>query len=166
MRIAFGGLILSVLLILISVLGITKHGPAEPAQTDKAETAAPESVSMHYDVIEWKDDPKIGKVQPGYYKRVGIAKGDMTYEEMLELNEAAGRGCLIINDDGTAVFELDGEKTEYVYDEFNLYLAEDTARTDGFRYTFIGGRLLVDDGSTITQYLKLSDEEAESYSED
>ena len=163
MRVVFGGLILSVLLILISVLGITKHGPA---LTDKAELEAPESVSMHYDVIEWKDDPKIGKVQPGYYKRVGIAKGDMTYEEMLELNEAAGRGCLIINDDGTAVFELDGEKTEYVYDEFNLYLAEDTARTDGFRYTFIGGRLLVDDGSTITQYLKMSDEEMESYSED
>ena len=160
MRIAFGGLILSVLLILISVLGIAKSSPAGPAQTE------PESVSMHYDVIEWKDDPKIGKVQPGYYKRVGIAKGDMTYEEMLELNEAAGRGCLIINDDGTAVFELDGEKTEYVYDEFNLYLAEDTARTDGFRYTFIGGRLLVDDGSTITQYLKMSDEEMESYSED
>ena len=53
--------------------------------------------SQLIDVIEWKDDPKIGKVQPGYYKRVGIAKGDMTYEEMLELNERTISSYLGLN---------------------------------------------------------------------
>ena len=110
--------------------------------------------------IDWKNDPNVGKVQLGYYRRVGVVKDGETYEEMLELLETADRGYLTINDDGTAVFELDGEKTEYVYDEYNFYLTEDTKRTNGYRYTFIGGRLLIDDGSTITQYVKLSDDEA------
>jgi len=106
------------------------------------------------DMIDWADDPTIGIVQPGNYQRIGIVKKDETYEEMLELNKIAEKGLLIVNDDGTATFELDGEKTEYVYDKFCLYLAEDTERANGIPYVYIGGRLVVNDGSTVTQYLK------------
>ena len=134
-------------------------------KTVKTETVTDNSAAIDLDAIDWKNDPRIGKVQPGYYKRVGISKDGETYEEMLESRETAGRGFLIINDDGTAVFDLDGEKTEYVYDEFKLYLTEDTEKTSGASYVFIGGRLIVDDGTTITQYLKLSDEEVEAYSQ-
>ncbi|MBR5419841.1 MAG: hypothetical protein IK115_01690 [Lachnospiraceae bacterium] len=111
--------------------------------------------------IEWKDDPTIGKMQAGYYKRISIVKKDETYEEMLKLRDVENKGYLIVYDDGTASFELDGEKTEYFYDEYNLYSDEDTEKTNGIPYVYIGGRLLVDDGETITQYLKLSDEELE-----
>ena len=131
--------------------------------TDKTETASEDQNHTGYEVIDWRDDPDIGIVQAGYYKRTGIVKDGETYDEMLELREIENRGCLIINDDGTAVFELDGEKTEYVYDEYNLYLSEDTERTNGASYVFIGGRLVVDDGTTVTQYLKLSDEEVDAY---
>ena len=134
-------------------------------ETETTETVTDNSAAIDLDEIDWKNDPRIGKVQPGYYKRVGISKDGETYEEMLEFRETAGRGFLIINDDGTAVFDLDGEKTEYVYDEFKLYLTEDTEKTSGASYVFIGGRLIVDDGTTITQYLKLSDEEVEAYSD-
>ncbi|MBP5607373.1 MAG: hypothetical protein J6X66_03780 [Lachnospiraceae bacterium] len=134
--------------------------------TDITETATSDHVSIDYDVIDWRNDPDIGIVQAGYYKRVGIVKDGETYEEMLKLREIESRGCLIISDDGTAVFELDGEKTEYVYDEYKLYFAEDTARTNGASYVFIGGRLIVDDGTTVTQYLKLSDNEIEQMEND
>ena len=110
--------------------------------------------------IDWRNDPNIGKVPPGYYKRIGIVKDGETYEEMLELREMEGRGYLIIKDDGTAVFDLDGEKTEYAYDEYNLYLS---GEAEGIPYVYIGGRLLVDDGTTITQYFMLSEEELASY---
>ena len=130
----------------------TGSAPADSAATDTA-------------VIEWKDDPVIGKVQPGYYRRVGIVKNGETYEEMLELQKIESRGYLIVNDDGTAVFELDGEKTEYVYDEFNLYPAEDTTGAGGTPYVFIGGRLVVNDGAMITQYVKLSAEELAAHLE-
>ena len=127
--------------------------------TNETEAAASNFATIDSEEIDWRNDPNIGKVQPGYYKRVGIVKDGETYEEMLELREIEDRGYLIIKDDDTAVFDLDGEKTEYVYDEYNLYLSEDTERTNGSSYVFIGGRLIVDDGTTITQYLMLSEEE-------
>ncbi|MBO4900459.1 MAG: hypothetical protein J5509_09220 [Lachnospiraceae bacterium] len=117
-----------------------------------------ESYSANQDTFDWEDDPTIGKVQPGSYKRVGIAKKDETYEELLELRESANKGYLVVGDDGTAVFELDGEKTEYLYDEFSFYLSEDTEKTNGIPYVYIDGRLITNDGTTITQYLFLSED--------
>ena len=133
--------------------------------TNNQETAAAGSVSANDDIIDWRNDPDIGKVQPGHYKLIGIVEEGMTYEELLKLQETEDQGFLIINADGTAMLDIDGKKTEYIYDEYNLYFSDDTAGTDGIPYVFIGGRLLVDDGSTITQYLKLTDEELESYPE-
>lgn len=101
----------------------------------------------------------------GYYKRIGIVKIDGTYEDMLELRDMEKQGYLIVNDDGTAFFELDGEKTEYAFDGGYFYLSEDTERTDGFRYVCINGRLIIDDGTMITQYFRLTDEEFASYLE-
>ena len=126
---------------------------------DETAYDAAETEKNGYEVIEWEDDPTIGKVQAGYYKRIGIVKDGETYEEMLELKDIENKGYLLVYDDGTAVFDLDGEKTEYFYDKNNLYSGEDTERTKGIPYVFIGGRLVVDDGETVTQYLKLSDEE-------
>ena len=134
-------------------------------EADKTETVTADNAAIDYDAMDWRNDPDIGKVQPGYYKRVGIVKDGEAYDEMLKLNEIGSRGYLIISDDGAAVFDLDGEKTEYVYDEYNLYPAEDTERSNGASYVFIRGRIVVDDGTTITQYLKLTDEELESYME-
>ena len=114
-------------------------------------------------MVEWENDPTIGKVQPGYYKRVGITKDGETYEEMLKLCDIENQGYLIVNDDGTAYFELDGEKTEYTYDKLNFYLSEDTQKDNPISYTFIGGRIVADEGDTIIQYLKLTDEELEEY---
>ena len=119
-----------------------------------SETA--DSTPTGIDVIEWENDPIIGKVQPGSYKRVGITKKDETYEEMLELQDVENKGILTVNEDGTATFELEGEKTDYIYDEFSFYLAEDTEKTNGFPYVYIGGRIVVNDGSTITQYLAIT----------
>lgn len=118
-----------------------------------------------YEPFEWKDDPTIGQVQVGYYKRIGIAKKDETYEEMLELRKIENRGILIVYDDGTAMFDLDGEKTEYLYDEYNFYSGEDADGTSGIPYVYIGGRIITNDGSTITQYVTLSEDELESYLE-
>ena len=117
-------------------------------------------------MVEWENDPTIGKVQPGYYKRAGITKDGETYEEMLKLRDIENQGYLIVNDDGTAYFELDGEKTEYTYDKLNFYLSEDTQKDNPISYTFIGGRIVVDEGDTIIQYLKLTDEELEDYLKD
>ena len=122
--------------------------------TDDAEA---DDVAAHSDIIDWADDPTIGIVPAGIYKRVAIAKKDETYEEMLELNKIADKGILVVNEDGTATFELDGEITEYTYDRFCLYLAEDSEKKSGMPYVFIGGRLILNDGSTITQYLKSED---------
>ena len=116
-----------------------------------------DDVAAHNDIIEWADDPTIGMVPAGNYKRVAIAKKDETYEEMLELNKIADKGILVVNEDGTATFELDGEITEYTYDQFCLYLAEDSEKKSGMPYVYIGGRLILNDGSTITQYLKSED---------
>ena len=125
-----------------------------------SETTDPDTAD--WDTFEWEDDPIVGKVQPGCYKRTAITKKDETYEEMLELQDIANKGYLFVKEDGTASFEFDGEKTEYTYDEFSLYLSEDTERTGGIPYVYVGGRLIVNDGTTITQYVKLSDEEAQN----
>ena len=101
----------------------------------------------------------------GYYKRIGIAKIGGTYEDMLELRDIEKQGYLIANDDGTAYFELNGEKTEYVFDGSNFYLIDDTEKANGFQYTCINGRLIINDGETITQYMRLTDEELAAYLE-
>ena len=49
----------------------------------------------------------------------------------------------------------------YTFDKQNFYLINDTEKASGFPYTYIGGRLVVNDGETITQYLRLTDEELE-----
>lgn len=97
----------------------------------------------------------------GRYKRVSIAKEGETYEEMKDLLDVMNKGYLVVNDDGTAVFDLDGEKTEYTFDKKNFYLRDDTEKKNGFAYTYIGGRLIINDGTTVTQYLRLSDERSE-----
>lgn len=71
---------------------------------------------------------------------------------MLELRSIANKGYLIMWDDGTATFDLDGEKAEYLYDKFNFYLREYKEKADGVPYVYIGRRLIVNDGSMITQY--------------
>ena len=101
----------------------------------------------------------------GYYKRIGIAKIGGTYEDMLELRDIEKQGYLIANDDCTAYFELNGEKTEYVFDGSNFYLIDDTEKANGFQYTCINGRLIISDGETITQYMRLTDEELAAYLE-
>ena len=90
-----------------------------------------DDVAAHNDIIEWADDPTIGMVPAGNYKRVAVAKKDETYEEMLELNKIADKGILVVNEDGTATFELGGEITEYTYDQFCLYLADDSEKKSG-----------------------------------
>ncbi len=101
----------------------------------------------------------------GYYKRVGIAKVDETYEEMLTLRDEEKKGYLVANDDGTAYFELDGEITKYTFDKKNFYLSDNAEKSEGFPYTYIGGRLIISDATTVTQYLRLTDEELAAYLE-
>lgn len=101
----------------------------------------------------------------GYYKRVGIVEIGGTYDDMLKYREIEKRGYLVAFDDGTAFFDLDGEKTEYVFDGGHFYLSDDRERANGFSYTCINGRLIINDGITITQYLRLTDEELASYLE-
>ena len=153
----------------LSLAACSSAGKADEPAADAAggnvtNDAAADGNAGGYDPMEWENDPTIGKVQPGCYKRVAITKDNESYEEMLRLRSIGKKGYLIVRDDGSATFELDDEKTEYVYDKFNFYLSDDTERSKGIPYTFIGGRLIVDDGETITQYLKLSDEEAGSVS--
>ncbi len=133
----------------LSLVSCNSTGTVSDTGRDETEGNA-----VYHDTYDWKDDPTIGKVQVGCYKRTGITKKDETYEEMLELRDIQNKGNLVVRDDGTATFELDGEKTEYLYDEFNFYLSEDTEKTDGMPYVYIGGRLITNDGSTITQYIK------------
>ena len=99
----------------------------------------------------------------GYYKRIGISKNGETFEEMKESLDIMKKGYLVLKDDGTAFFDLDGEITEYTFDKQNFYLINDSEKTNGSSYTYIGGRLVVNDGTTVTQYLRLTDEELESY---
>ncbi|MBR6256055.1 MAG: hypothetical protein IKR23_01650 [Lachnospiraceae bacterium] len=101
----------------------------------------------------------------GYYKRVGIVEIGGTYDDILKYREIEKRGYLVAFDDGTAFFDLDGEKTEYVFDGGHFYLSDDRERANGFSYTCINGRLIINDGITITQYLRLTDEELASYLE-
>ena len=99
----------------------------------------------------------------GYYKRIGIAKIDSTYDDMLKLRDIEKQGYLVVNDDNTAYFELDGVRTEYVFDASNFYLSDDKDRVNGFRYTCINTRLIINDKTYLTQYLRLTDEELEAY---
>ena len=103
------------------------------------------------------------KEVPGYYKRISISKEGATIEELKELLEEGKKGILVVKDDGTAYFDLDGEKTEYVFDKDNFYLCDDIERVNGFKYTWLNGRLLITDGDTVTQYLNLTEEELEDY---
>ncbi len=103
------------------------------------------------------------KESVGYYKRIGISKNGETFEEMKESLDKMKKGYLVLKDDGTAFFELDGEITEYTFDKQNFDLINDTEKASEFPYTYIGGRLVANDGETITQYLRLTDEELEAY---
>ena len=111
--------------------------------------------------FEWEDDPVVGKVKAGYYKCTSIVKDGETYEEIKELRDIADRSYLVVNDDGTAVFESEGKKTAYTYDKNSFYLSEDATRSNGIPYVYIGGRLVINDGLTVRQYEKLTDEENE-----
>ena len=76
-----------------------------------------EDNAVYQDKFDWEDDPTIGKVQAGCYKRVGITKKDETYEEMLELRDIANKGYLVVCDDGSKaelVFNSKGE-IEFIY---------------------------------------------------
>ena len=99
----------------------------------------------------------------GYYKRIAVSKDCETLEELQELLDVMKKGFLVLKDDGTAFFELDGAITAYTFDKGNFYLRDDTEQTDGFPYTYINGRLVVNEGETVTQYLRLTDEELASY---
>jgi hypothetical protein len=103
------------------------------------------------------------KEVPGYYKRVSITKEGETIEELKELLEEGKKGFLVVKDDGTAYSDLDGEKTEYVFDKQYFYLCDDIERVNGFEYVWLNGRLLISDGDTVTQYLNLTEEELEDY---
>ncbi len=129
------------------------------------ETTTDHSAENWIDSITDENGVYIGqdKEVVGYYKRIGITKLDGTYEDMLKLRDIEKQGYLVANDDCTAFFELDGEKTEYVFDGANFYLSDDKERANGFRYTCINGRLIINDGTTITQYIRLTDEELTSY---
>ena len=101
----------------------------------------------------------------GYYERTAIARDCETLEEMQSLLDEAKRGHLVVKEDGTAYFELDGEKTEYFYDDHNFYLSSDTERANGFSYTYINGRLIISDETSVTQYMRLTDDEIAAYLE-
>ncbi len=122
-----------------------------------------EEMSVAATTASWEYYPDEQPV--GYYKRYSVVKDDETFEEMLELRETANKGYLVLKDDWTAYFELDGEITEYTYDRKNLYLKEDTEKNNGFSYVHINGRLIVDYGSTTEQYMILSDDELADYLE-
>ena len=120
-----------------------------------------EETSVAATTASWEYYPDEQPV--GYYKRLSISKDGETFDEMLELREIANKGYLVLKDDWTAYFELDGEITEYTYDRKNLYLKEDTEKDNGFSYVHINGRLIVDYGATIEQYMILSDDELADY---
>jgi hypothetical protein len=84
---------------------------------------------------------------------------------MQSLLDEAKRGNLVVKEDGTAYFELDGEKTEYFYDDHNFYLSSDTERANGLSYTYINGRLIISDETSVTQYMRLTDDEIAAYLE-
>ena len=132
---------------------------------NKAETTTDRTTENWIDSITDENGVYIGqdKEVVGYYKRIGIVKVGETYEDMLELRDIEKQGYLVANDDGTAFFELGGKKTEFSFDGAYFYLSDDTKKTNGFHYTCINGRLIINDGTTITQYLRLTDKELASY---
>ena len=141
---------------------------ASCSATDNAKDNTAESTAENWiESITDESGVYIGQEKEvvGYYKRIGIAKINSTYEDMLELRDIEKQGYLVANDDGTAFFDLNGEKTEYIFDKKNFYLSDDTEKANGFSYTCINGRLIINDGITITQYMRLTDEEAADYLE-
>ena len=140
----------------LSLASYSGAGSTNTEGTDNAEVTG-------FNALEWVDDPNVGKVPAGYYKRVSVSKADTTYDEMLELLESGSQGYLIVNEDGTAVFKYMGEETKYYYDEYAFYLSEEKEKDSGITYIYIGGRIVADDGVTITQFEKISDEELSDF---
>ena len=141
--------ILSSIMALVICLGIASCGNSSNTEETSTTTAS------------WTYYPDEQPV--GYYKRYSITKDDETYNEMLELRDIEKKGYLVLNEDWTAYFELDGERTEYTYDRKNLYLKEDTEKINGFSYTHINGRLVVNYGTSVEQYMVLTDDELADY---
>lgn len=171
-KIAALQLMVFVLACLLSSCNIT-DSTADNTTDNPAEDETENTIANYTDYDSWIDsitDERgvyVGqdKEVTGYYKRIGIARIDGTYEDMLKARDMEKRGYLIVNDDGTAFFDLDGEKTEYAFDKGYFYLLDDTERANGFSYTCINTRLIINDGTTITQYLRLTDEELAAYRE-
>ncbi len=160
-------MIKTIMAVLVFACFLSSCSTKENAADGSAETATELTTANWIDSVTDENGVYIGqdKEVAGYYKRIGIAKTGGTYEDMLELRDIEKQGYLVVNDDGTAFFELEGEITEYIFDGAYFYLSDDTEKTNGFRYTCINGRLIIDDGTNITQYLRLTDEELASYKE-
>jgi hypothetical protein len=112
-----------------------------------------------------EDSSDMDEYPVGCFKRVSVAKEGETYEKMLELRDIASRGYLVVNDDFTAYFDLDGERTEYTYDKKNFYVNENGEPATAFSYVQIGSRLVTNDGTTVMQFLMLTDDELAYYLE-
>ena len=142
--------ILSSIMALVICLGIASCGSSNTEETSTT------TASWTY----YPDEQPVG-----YYRRYGISVDGETLEQAAELRDIENKGILVLKDDWTAYFELDGEITEYTYDRGNLYLKEDTERKNGFSYVHINGRLIVDHGTSIEQYMVLTDDELADYTE-
>ncbi len=143
--------LLSLIPAFVMCLGIGSCG----SSNDTAETSTAATSWTYY-----PDEQPVG-----YYKRYSIVKDDETFDEMLELRDIENKGCLVLKDDWTAYFELDGEITKDTYDRGHLYLKDDTEKLNGFSYVHINGRLVVDYGTSVEQYMILTDEELAEYLE-
>ena len=152
---------------IVFVCFLSSCNTTETTTETTTQTTTDQTVENWIDSVTDENGVYIGqdKEVVGCYKRIGIARIGGTYEDMLELRDVEKQGYLVANDDGTAFFELDGEKTEFVFDGEYFYLSDDTDRANGFRYACINGRLIIDDGTNITQYLRLTDEELADYLE-
>ena len=56
--------------VMIGIMSLLFASCSNPQNVSETADNTPTGI----DVIEWKNDPIIGKVQPGSYKRVGITK--------------------------------------------------------------------------------------------
>ena len=146
------------LTVLLICTGLASCGDADSTEemTSAADTAEPTSAASEY--TYYPDEQPVG-----YYKRCAVSAEADTVDQLKEMNRLAKKGHLVLKDDWTAYFELDGERTEYTYDRKNLYLKEDTDRKNGFSYVHINGRLVVNYGTRVEQYLILTDKEREEY---
>ena len=135
------------------IAGVVCFGFASCANTDDISTVTETAEKNH--------DPE--EKPYGYYKRVSLAKENETIDELKELLRIGKRGYLVVNEDGTAFFDLYGEKTEYIYDEKNFYSKDDTEMISGFPYVYYGGRLTLNEGIWISQFEMLTDKERDYY---